>query len=72
MFRAICDEVAEIDDNALEMSVLERVLLVLVCLKTCLSFECLGTLFSISKSIVHRLFYCTLRSLAADLEYVIP
>lgn len=52
LFRVICDEVAQIDDNASEMSVV-----VLVSLKTCLSLECLGTLFGISKSTVHRLFY---------------
>lgn len=72
LFHAICDEVARIDNNASEMSVRERVVLVLVRLKTCLSFECLGTLFHICKSTVHRLFYCTLRSLAAVLESAIP
>ncbi|XP_075543585.1 uncharacterized protein LOC142578054 [Dermacentor variabilis] len=71
-FHSICSEVAAIDNNSSEVSVLERVALVLVRLKTCLPFHCLGALFNISKATVHRLFYCTLCSLAAVLECAIP
>ncbi|CAN7976849.1 unnamed protein product [Ixodes persulcatus] len=69
---AISKEVAAIDKMATEISVLERVVLVLVRLKTCLSFTCLATLFGISKTTVHRHFYGTLPSLAAVLEAAIP
>lgn len=68
----ISREVAAIDDMPTEITVLDRVVLVLIRLKTCLSFTCLATLFGISKTSVHRCFYHTVRSLATVLEAAIP
>ncbi|XP_072141291.1 uncharacterized protein [Dermacentor andersoni] len=46
--------------------------MVLVRLKTFLSFRCLAALFSVSEATVHRYFYGTIRPLAAVLEAAIP
>lgn len=69
---ALSDEVALVDKMATELSVLGRVVLVLVRIKTCLSFICLALLFGVSKTTVHRHFYGTLQALAAVLEAAIP
>lgn len=68
----ISEVVSEIDALKTERSVLERVVLVLVRLKTFLSFKCLATLFDVSETTVHRYFYSTLCTLAAVMESVIP
>ncbi|XP_049522140.1 uncharacterized protein LOC125944817 [Dermacentor silvarum] len=72
LLMAIANAVAEVDDMKSERSVLERVTIVLVRLKTFLSFRCLATLFSVSETTVHRYFYGTIRPLAAVLEAAIP
>lgn len=56
------------DNMNSECSVLARVTLVLVRLKTLVSFKCLAILFGISDTTVHRYFYATLRVMAAVLE----
>ncbi|KAH9371108.1 hypothetical protein HPB48_015673 [Haemaphysalis longicornis] len=66
------EAVSEIDLLKTERSVLERVVLVLVRLKTFLSFKCLATLFGVSETTVHRYFYSTLRTLAAVMESAVP
>lgn len=68
----ISNEVGKIEHVATEMSTLERVILVLVRLKTCLPFVCLAPLFCVSRTTVARHFYGTLRYLAAVLEAAIP
>ncbi|KAK8760709.1 hypothetical protein V5799_028023 [Amblyomma americanum] len=69
---AISEEVALVDEMTTDIPVYERVVLVLVRLKTCLSLNCLATLFCTSKTTVQRHFYGTLRSLAAILKAAIP
>lgn len=49
LFMVIANAVAEVDDMKAERSVLERVTVVLVRLKTSLSFRCSATLFSVSE-----------------------
>ncbi|XP_077497663.1 uncharacterized protein LOC144108263 [Amblyomma americanum] len=66
------EEVALVDEMTADIPVYERVVLVLVRLKTCLSLNCLATLFCTSKTTVQRHFYGTLRSLAAILKAAIP
>lgn len=56
LFMVIANAVAEVDDMKAERSVLERVTIVLVRLKTSLSFRCSATLFSVSEVTVHRYF----------------
>nr|XP_054924940.1 uncharacterized protein LOC129383933 [Dermacentor andersoni] len=68
----LSEAVAKLDTLSTECSVLERVILVLVRLKTFLSFKCLAVLFAISEATVHRYFYGTVRHLAAVLEAAVP
>nr|XP_054921356.1 uncharacterized protein LOC129382037 [Dermacentor andersoni] len=68
----LSEAVAKLDALSTECSVLERVILVLVRLKTFLSFKCLAVLFAISEATVHRYFYGTVRPLAAVLEAAVP
>lgn len=69
---AVSNEVGRIEEAITEMSTLERVILVLVRLKTCLPFVCLAPLFCVSRTTVSRHFYSTLHNLAAVLESAIP
>lgn len=47
-------------------------MIVLVRLKTFLSFRCLATLFGVSEKSVHRYFYDMIRPLTAVLEAALP
>ncbi|KAL3216375.1 hypothetical protein MRX96_033124 [Rhipicephalus microplus] len=69
---AISNEVSRIEDAVAEMSTLERVILVLVRLKTCLPFVCMAPLFSVSRTTISRHFYSTLCNLATALKCAIP
>lgn len=70
---SIAQAVAKVDTfPKTEKGVLERVVVVLVRLKTFLSFKCLATLFRVSETSVHRYFYDTIRPLAAVLEAAVP
>nr|XP_037283554.1 uncharacterized protein LOC119176397 isoform X1 [Rhipicephalus microplus] len=69
---AISNEVSRIEAAVAEMSTLERVILVLVRLKTCLPFVCMAPLFSVSRTTISRHFYSTLCNLATALKCAIP
>lgn len=68
LLQRISRNVERFDTMSTELSVHERVMLVLVRLKTFLSFKCIGILFRVSEATVHRYFYGTLPSLAAVLK----
>ncbi|CAN7948575.1 unnamed protein product [Ixodes pacificus] len=68
LLQRISKNVQRFDTMNTELSVHERVVLVLVRLKTFLSFKCIGTLFRVSEATVHRYFYGTLPTLAAVLK----
>lgn len=67
----VAKAVAKYDSMNSECSVLVRVTLVLVRLKTFLSFKCPAILFGLSDTTVHRYFYATLRVMATVLEAAI-
>lgn len=69
---AIVSEVAAIDQANTTIPVHDRVVLVLVRLKTCLPFTCLAALFDVSRRTITRHFYATLQKLAAVLEAAVP
>ncbi|XP_042143928.1 uncharacterized protein LOC121834245 [Ixodes scapularis] len=71
LLQRISKNVQRFDTMNTELSVHERVMLVLVRLKTFLSFKCIGTLFRVSEATVHRYFYGTLPTLAAVLKSAI-
>lgn len=68
LLQRISKNVKRFDTMNTELSVHERVVLVLVRLKTFLSFKCIGTLFRVSEATVHRSVYGTLPTLAAVLK----
>lgn len=68
----ISECVARFDTMKADCSVLEHVILVLVCPKTFLSFKCLAVLFQVSETTVHRYFYGTIQPQAAVLDATIP
>ncbi|CAN7948573.1 unnamed protein product [Ixodes pacificus] len=68
LLQSISRNAERFDTMRADASVHERVVLVLVRLKTFLSFKCIGTLFDVSEATVHRYFYGTLPSVAAVLK----
>ncbi|CAN7995451.1 unnamed protein product [Ixodes hexagonus] len=68
LLERISRNVERFDTMRTDASVHERVVLVLVRLKTFLSFKCVSTLFCVSEATVHIYFYGTLPSLAAVLK----
>ncbi|KAH9369613.1 hypothetical protein HPB48_010672 [Haemaphysalis longicornis] len=70
--QTIVSEVAAVDQTNATLPVYDRVVLVLVRLKTCLPFTCLAALFGVSRKTATRHFYATLQKMAAVLEAAIP
>lgn len=67
----IANEVEAIDEMVKNTPVLDRVVLVLMKLKLCLSFTCLAALFGVSWTTLTKNFNGTLSTLAAVLEAAI-
>ncbi|XP_064460663.1 uncharacterized protein LOC135370770 [Ornithodoros turicata] len=72
LLNAIVKAVEKHDKMNTELSVRDRVLIILVKVRTGLSFSCISKLFQVSPTSVHRYFYGTLPVLSAVLKSAIP
>ncbi|CAN7939956.1 unnamed protein product [Ixodes hexagonus] len=61
-----------IDSQKSELTVRERVILVLIKMKTNLSFACLAIIFKVSKTSISRYFHSTLQTLSRVMKAALP
>ncbi|CAN7946386.1 unnamed protein product [Ixodes hexagonus] len=72
MLDAIVRCAERIDSQKSELTVRERVIIVLIKMKTNVSFACLAIIFKVSKTIISRHFHSTFQTLSRVMKAALP